>query len=976
MPTENDSFMDDFEEDWEDPLLDISTPYKSFAPLELGCLKLDEDLQDLISFFSRISRKEYIRRMRETAFETNLRVLKNALLVEPRKYDTRLYSKSGPVILNDLDKIRRKNAIKQTDSIIEDRNDQSNSSENENMNSSESELLENNINENIKYIVGGKVTGPSEYDLSLLRNASKNGKLTDHSEHLMVFFRELEAAQLFDNLEVFSGILSAHSIHLRIVQEIVSDMFKVEELRLRLCSQLSALINPIIFSRLISYNNSLFCTAFTIPKIGNSNSKESNSELCSIPDPRQYQWPSDTHSIEDYKLCMSKLPLICFSEKSDLWSCIKKSFLKTKGGSSTESNENGGYEFSSDDCPVRIKSLDFIFTEDFYKSQMDQPLFVMDERIDDRNQNNSNFHHPLCMDIAQDLKDIERDVIYVNGEEYNGATDGYETIVFTVATLIENYWLVNFKLTDEIPPDDGYIDVTETTEFKNKFVDDNVGQSKKCEKYEGRNSNSVLISIVLLHILSRTYSGGACFDKVSLVYNNPECIVISPYSKRARPLELVILPNIALMLSTLRFRLYEVVNNLTANTMPCFLVDTHVVSRLVPNLEFINSLSFYSLHILSRTPVNKIPASIFFHLVKIANKFVTSNVLFTKLKVEIKENLEDNQAEVKDNSHETDKDHVEPRETLTIEHQNNSFAELLDVNIGVTSGENNSHNSNCIDTERIIEVTGDDLTIITPGEAALFKMFTNIQEKDLTGLNADCIQKNIEDSTGSKNGDQNGTVQTEGRGDSKRSSVSAYFNNCSSKEEHDKTEDEKASFELSEKLPEVSSSNEINNFECIFEDNDNMNLYTSNIELKDDLSPNDSAIRISIEQKSPNIYGKSVKGILSPEDPIRRSEEESDEFESKENNEQQSVVLDNDVLNRKAPMLFLNHDICNLQGNCFVNSNIYIASSQNTPDLANDLQNLPSDSIGAIDVENQQYALFLQSKRVVTQFGIFNIINA
>ncbi|KAH7649023.1 hypothetical protein FG379_001392 [Cryptosporidium bovis] len=974
MPTENGSFMDDFEEDWEDPLLDVSTPYRSFAPLELGCLKLDEDLQDLISFFSRISRKEYIRRMRETAFETNLRVLKNALLVEPRKYDTRLYSKSGPVILNDLDKLRRRNVAKQIDSTIEDKNDQNNGSEGEHINFSEGELIEYNINENIKYIVGGEVTGPSEYDLSLLKSASKSGKLADHSEHLMIFFRELEAAQLFDNLEVFSGILSAHSMHLRIVQEIVSDIFKVEELRLRLCSQLSALINPIIFSRLISYNNSLFCTAFTVPKNGNNNSKDNYSEVCSIPDPRQYQWPSDTHSIEDYKLCMSKLPLICFSEKSDLWSCIKKSFSGTK--KSVESGE--GCEFGSGDCSIRIKSLSFIFTQDFYKSQMDQPLFIMDERIDYKNQNNSNFHNPICMDIAQDLKDIERDVIFVNGKEYNGATDGYEAIVFTVATLIENYWLVNFKITDELSADNGDIDITETTEFKNRFIEYGPGLSKKSEKYEDRNSNSVLISIVLLHILSRTYSGGACFDKVSLVYNNPECIVISPYSKRARPLELVILPNIALMLSTLRFRLYEMVNNLTANTMPCFLVDTHVVSRLIPNLEFINSLSLYSLHILSRTPVNKIPALIFFHLVKIANKFVINNVLFTKIKVDMRENSGGDQMNIDDNSQVNEYD-VESKEMVTTENQNNSFTELLDVNINRVNGENSTSNNNCIDTERIIEVTGDDLTIITPGEAALFKMFTNIQEKDLASLNTDYIQKGFEeDSIKNKtNDDQRDASQIDSKNDSNRSSVSIYLNNCSSKEECEKFENEMA-LEFGGKLPETRSSDEINSVECFAEDKNCINLSLADKELKDDLLIGGSGIRTPVErQKYFDVhYSESANVMLSPENPIKRSDIELDEFESRENNEQQSVVLENDALNRRAPRLFLSHDICNLQGNCFVNSNIYIASSQNTPDLANDLQNLPSDSIGAIDVENRQYALFLQSKRVVTQFGIFNIINS
>ncbi|KAH8583686.1 protease m1 zinc metalloprotease [Cryptosporidium sp. chipmunk genotype I] len=966
--------MNDTEEDWQDPLLDVSIPYNSLAPYALTCYQLDEDLQDLISFFSTLSKEDLAHHINETSFESSLRLLKDVLLVQPNKFvnsNGRAFAYELPEITEGL---QREFSSADVDTLAKLQKNETTGTDVSILDSPNGIIKVINESTVRTDIAGGdKATNnPQLLEGSIqvsnpaygMASSSEENQFVDQSKMLMTFFKELEAAKLFENLESFSGILAAHSIHLRILQDVVSDIFRVEELRLRLCSQLAALLNPIILSRLESYKNSLFFTAFTIPSADIS-SLDLRESHCSLPNPIIYRWPSNSVCIEDYKLYMSRLPLLCFSETFKLGSCISQSLKANDSYKKTiESNGEQTIDFSDiypDECSIRIKSLDSIYNQG-NGSQMDHPLFHVDYGSNSNLGVNNNFvHHPLCTDIAQDSKDIERDVIYVNGKEYSGANGGYERIVYIVANLIENYWL---KSSSGFEDSNSNADNKETTaqnscktiELCNgsmfNFVNNDLNES-----YDERNTESVIIATILLHILSRTFSGGACFDKVSLVYNKPDFIVISPNSKRAKPLEMLILPNVALMLSTLRFRLYEVMENLTVNTQPCFLVDAHVVSRLVPDSRLIESLPCYSFHILSRTPVSKIPLSIYQHLIRCANLFLAKNILFTRVKITKKVEADAQ---------------VEPQvqtESEKLQLNVDQLSEIHEDPCGKCSTVQNESkesdqnateafvcNSKCLDTDKIIEVTGDDLTIITPGEAALFRMFANIQDKEAM-RNSSIENINLSNSEVSTNKevvedrdhcdcDFNESIKEELR------DSDTCVPNSESKSQLVTGEQNISIMVESDKFVQIHDSASSQFEEQEGSSHSNHNIYRIRQESN------------SEAQTSINAKNSSYSEYISTE--------------SKENSEQSciSFVLESSDLQsgKHIPKLCFCHNI-EIPDSCSLASNIYIASSENSSNLANDLCNLPADSIGAIDQENQQLALFLQSKRVISQFGIFNIIN-
>ncbi|OII74298.1 uncharacterized protein cubi_01142 [Cryptosporidium ubiquitum] len=966
--------MNDAEEDWQDPLLDVSIPYNSLAPYALTCYQLDEDLQDLISFFSTLSKEDLAHNINETSFESSLRVLKNVLLAQPNKF---LNSSGRPFTYEspeNAESSRRDNRFANTDKLVK-------------LQKNESIVIDTSIPDSLNGIVrttnessvkadlaGGDLTtntsqvheGNIQVSNSAYGTVSSGGEnqFADQSKMLMAFFKELEAAKLFENLESFSGILAVHSIHLRILQDVVSDVFRVEELRLRLCSQLAALLNPIILSRLESYSNSLFLTAFTVPS-GSVSSLDMRESNYSLPNPIIYKWPSNSVSIEDYKLYMSRLPLLCFSETFKLGSCINQSQKFNENQKTIESNGEQTIDFSDiypDECSVRIKSLDSIYNYENV-SQMDHPLFQVDYNLNSNLNTNSNFvHHPLCTDIAQDSKDIERDIIYVNGKEYSGANGGYERIVFIVANLIENYWLKSLKELDNFNTN---VDIKESAAQSNcKTVElcngsmFNFADGELNEGYEERNTESVIIATILLHILSRTFSGGTCFDKVSLVYNKPDCIVISPNSKRARPLEMLILPNVALMLSTLRFRLYEVMENLTINTRPCFLIDTHVVTRLVPDSGLIESLPYYSFHMLSRTPVNKIPQSIYQHLIKSANLFFTKNVVFTRVKVP-----KNTEVDAKTESLEQAEDENSQLNVV------NSFDDLEDqceklntVQKECKEGDQNTSetficNNKCLDTDKIIEVTGDDLTIITPGEAALFRMFTNIQDKEAINSSIENISLSNSENYTSKE-----AVDDRDR---------YYYDSNSNESIKEELKGNDSSLANSESKSQLGIG--VQDIKSMIESDRSTQIQVSNnfhIEEQErsHCPPQDNCTiphEKNLEgQILNNIKNSPYSGYISNE--IRDDNKHNCISFGQESNDLQS--------SKNIPKLYFCNNI-DFPDSCSLTSNIYIASSENSSNLANDLCNLPADSIGAIDQENQQLALFLQSKRVISQFGIFNIIN-
>lgn len=960
--------MNDTEEDWQDPLLDVSIPYNSLAPYALTCYQLDEDLRDLISFFSTLSKEDLAHHINETSFESSLRLLKNVLLGQPSKFVNSnerslayespesaesLKRDTGCANTDILAKLHKNDSIGTDTSVLDSPNCTVGVA---NESAIRADLAVGELNTNASQVHEGAIQASN----SAYGNVSNSGEnqFGDQSKMLMAFFKELEAAKLFENLESFSGILTVHSIHLRILQDVVSDIFRVEELRLRLCSQLAALLNPIILSRLESYNNSLFFTAFTVPSSDNSslNLRDSHN---SLPNPIIYKWPSNSVCIEDYKLYMSRLPLLCFSETFELGSCIHQ--LQIANNRKTiESNGELTIDFSDmypDECSVRVRSLDSIYDHGNV-SQMDHPLFQVDYC------SNSNFvHHPLCTDIAQNSKDIERDIIYVNGKEYNGASDGYERIVFIVANLIENYWLKSSK---------EFEDVNKNIETKESTAESNCKTIELCnnsifnsvnnelnESQEERNTESVIIAVILLHILSRTFSGGACFDKVSLVYNKPDCIVISPNNKKARPLEMLILPNVALMLSTLRFGIYEVMENLTINTKPCFLIDTHVVSKLVPDSRLIESLPCYSFHILSRTQVNKIPISIYQHLIKSANLFFTKNIIFTRIKT-TKKIEEDGQSE----HPEIEDENIQ----LNVENSSNDLegqCEKCNTNQNKCreSDQNTPDificNSKCLDTDKIIEVTGDDLTIITPGEAVLFRMFTNIQDKEVTNNSIENISLvNSEAYTNKETLDDKDQY------------------NC------DSNSNESIKEELKDGETNVLNSESKSQLGIRMQDNSSITDSdgSAQIQTSSNLQPQEQEENTCSDQNTYTIPQESNLGEAQVSNSIRNSpysgciSNESRDNNSKHNCISSGPESNGQQSNKNIPKLYFCHNF-DLPDLCSLTSNIYIASSENSSNLANDLCNLPADSIGAIDQENQQLALFLQSKRVISQFGIFNIIN-
>ncbi|CUV05275.1 unnamed protein product [Cryptosporidium hominis] len=962
--------MNDAEEDWQDPLLDVSIPYNSLAPYALTCYQLDEDLQDLISFFSTLSKEDLAHHINETSFESSLRLLKDVLLVQPNKLDSSNGNALAYELLESTEDLQRDLSSSSADILTKFQKNDSAGTDLSILDSPNGIIRVANETKVRTDIVGGDPTlnnsqflegsiPASNSSYRIVSNGEEN-KFVDQSKMLMAFFKELEAAKLFENLESFSGILAAHSIHLKILQDVVTDIFRVEELRLRLCSQLAALLNPIILSRFESYNNSLFFTAFTIPS-NEGSSIDLRESHCSLPNPIIYKWPSNSVCIEDYKLYMSRLPLLCFSEVFKLGSCISQSLKVHDNYQKTiETDVEQTVDFSDiypDKCSIRIKSLDSIYNQR-NGSQIDHPLFHVDYGSNSNLDANSNFvHHPLCTDIAQDSKDIERDVIFVNGKEYSGANGGYERIVYIVANLIENYWLKSSN---------GFEDSNSNAETKEGTLQGSSKTVELCsgsifnlvnndpnENYDERNTESVVIATILLHVLSRTFSGGACFDKVSLVYNKPDCIVISPNSKRARPLEMLILPNVALMLSTLRFRLYEVMENLTVNTQPCFLVDTHVVSRLVPDSGLIELLPFYSFHILSRTPVSKIPSSIYQHLLRCANLFLAKNILFTRVKIAEKVEAgtqSDPPVEIECEKLQLNVDQPsEVHEELCGKcntAQNDSKESDQNVAEAFIS------NSKCLDTDKIIEVTGDDLTIITPGEAALFRMFTNIQDKEAIH-NSSIENINLSNSEVSTNKeaaedrdrydcDSNESIKEEIR------DSDARISNSESKPQHTVVEQDFPMTVVPDRSVQIHAS--VNSHLEEQEGNSYSNYNTFRTQQQSNSGGN---------QISDNTKNSSYSDYISTE--------------SKENIDKSCISFGLQS-GKNIPKLYLCHNV-EIPDSCSLTSNIYIASSENSSNLANDLCNLPADSIGAIDQENQQLALFLQSKRVISQFGIFNIIN-
>ncbi|OII76628.1 hypothetical protein cand_000200 [Cryptosporidium andersoni] len=916
------------DEEWQDPLLDISLPYKSTSTKIVGYYTLDDDLKNLISLFSVSENSETYIRIGESSLESNLRILKTALLIQP---DIIYLGKNT-------------NGIKQTTKILQGSSTPVSDLEFSRAESDAGELFtypnattyhhetpvlstikdgnfqEIGTNYGSNHDNGGSLCGSYSVictSKSMLPNSSYNytgpslafnninSQQIDlnNAALLMEFFRELEAAKLFDNLGMFSGLLTAHSIHLKIIQEIVEDMLSLEELRLRLCSQLASLLNPIILSRLQSYSESLNCTAFTMPEILKTsnckNERNDNDDIPTFPNPKIYKWPSTSLNYEEYRMLMKQLPFLCFSEVYDLSTCINVF---------NQINDLKLLEYPSMTCKETC-STRVIHLNSLYKSTTpDQPMFAVDYFGND----SFNFSHSsVCPDIAQDSKDIERDVLYINGRLYNGATSGYGKILEDVSNLIDLYWtniqcnsainegtgIFNDKLMKKDIENCNGMELPNKQNISSNNIDIGIGTDDtdqptlKCE--------SIVIAIILLHIISRTYSGGTCFDKVSSVYNNTDCIMISPDSKRARPLEIVILPNIALLFSSLRFRLYEQMEqNMAIGVLPSYLVDTHVVSRLIPSNSLIKNLPTYAFHILSRTPVSKIPPSILEYLIRCGNKFISKATLYKELATSricnscIQEQCINN----------------------PVGNEEQSIQINRDVNRG--SSEINK-SAEQLHTDRIIEVTTDDIAIMTPGEAVLFQMLTKSQDKE-------------DDLDTTKFIDRSNLVD------------SSLVN----------TLDSKIKRAINTKYSKYGISNP---------EDGNVVLYTTD-NVSADLHYSDNECS---EEHKFNLLDAPEKELHSGNCTL--------DCTGNNYNISPDLLAEGDISNSQIARLYFGKSIEPLEPSS-LQLNVYVVSSENSSQLANDLRNLPKDSIGAIDQEIQQQALILQSHRSVSQFGIFSSI--
>lgn len=97
----------------------------------------------------------------------------------------------------------------------------------------------------------------------------------------------------------------------------------------------------------------------------------------------------------------------------------------------------------------------------------------------------------LTPDHVQDLKDIQRDSVCINGETLLGANVGYDNIVKTVEARLP--------------------------------------------------SNSEELAKSILSIGNRTFSGGVAFDKVLSVFRSDDVVLVSPVSSDAEPIDVIVL---------------------------------------------------------------------------------------------------------------------------------------------------------------------------------------------------------------------------------------------------------------------------------------------------------------------------------------------------------------------------------------------------------------------------------------------------
>lgn len=140
-------------------------------------------------------------------------------------------------------------------------------------------------------------------------------------------------------------------------------------------------------------------------------------------------------------------------------------------------------------------------------------------------------------DYVQDLKDIQRDSVCINGSTLLGANVGYDNIVKTLEASLP--------------------------------------------------SNSEELAKSILSIGNRTFSGGVAFDKVLSVLRSDEVVLVSPVSSDAEPIDVVVLKDRVLIRCHTRYSIMPAHDESWSQ----FKVDGFTMVE-VGNFELVNSRGF------------------------------------------------------------------------------------------------------------------------------------------------------------------------------------------------------------------------------------------------------------------------------------------------------------------------------------------------------------------------------------------------
>uniref|UniRef100_A0A0G4GDS1 Uncharacterized protein n=1 Tax=Chromera velia CCMP2878 TaxID=1169474 RepID=A0A0G4GDS1_9ALVE len=138
----------------------------------------------------------------------------------------------------------------------------------------------------------------------------------------------------------------------------------------------------------------------------------------------------------------------------------------------------------------------------------------------------------------QDVKDLKRDTVVVNGKLFQGSIVEYDEIVKEISELIARG--VEGGGTEDFPS-------SSPDKIKAK---DKGGNESLIEHADG-------ISRVLLHLCNRTFSGGNLFETFLEVVGNDSFGLVVPLSNLSRPLEICVVGDAASLQGHIRYQVME-----------------------------------------------------------------------------------------------------------------------------------------------------------------------------------------------------------------------------------------------------------------------------------------------------------------------------------------------------------------------------------------------------------------------------------